>query len=333
MLANGGGSIVVTHSHTSPKVPLPGYFMVHDMILGREHLVFVVPPVQYDFTALATGTVAPADVLTYLENSPTRLVVIRKDFTREPVILEQPPGMVYHHGNLTETGDVISFHSLMSPDGSVLRLLHSWSEERWPSFRRNHLARWSVDLSSRQVVRSDIGEGNEFPRFDTRRVGAHARYLYAVHEDPVDLFSFPEVIRFDFDTGRQQRVRSGSNRTLGEGVFVPRPGGTAETDGWLLNQGYDAVADETFLEIRQAETLQLEARIRAGAHLPLGFHGNFYRRTTETRMRQIARLARVRRRTAAYFGADDEHALGIAGPGVRIVRAAAQRNVVVLFQK
>ena len=100
--------------------------------------------------------------------------------------------------------------------------------------------------------------------------------MYAVHEDAVDLFSYPEIIRFDFSTGRQQRVGSGPNRTLGEGVFVPRPGKTEETDGWLLNQGYDADADETFLEIRGAETLELEARIWTGAHLPLGFHGNFY---------------------------------------------------------
>jgi all-trans-8'-apo-beta-carotenal 15,15'-oxygenase len=261
------------------KVPLPGYFMVHDMILGREHLVFVVPPVQYDFLALATGTVAAADVLHYMENNPTRLIVVRKDGTGNPVVFEQPPGMVYHHGNLTETGNVLSFHSLMSPDGSVLKLFDSWSDESWPRLRPNHLTQFSLDLNNMQVTRTTIGKGNEFPRFDVRRVGKDARYLYAVHEDPIDLFSFPEIIRFDLGTGRQQRVGSGSNRTLGEGVFVPRPGKTEETDGWLLNQGYDAAEDETFLEIRDAETLELEARIWTGAHLPLGFHGNFYSAT------------------------------------------------------
>src|SRR5262245_4062670 len=258
------------------KVPLPGYFMVHDMMLGREHLVFVVPPVQYDFAALATGTVAAADVLRYLDDNPTRLIVVRKDGTADPVVIEQPPGMVFHHGNLTESGSVLSFDSLMSSDGSVLRLIDSWSEQQWPTLRRNHLTRFSLDLSTRAATRSDIGEGNEFPRFDTRRVGAHARYLYAIHEDPIDLFAFPEIIRFDFDTGRQQRVRSGRHRTLGEGVFVPKPGKIDEGDGWLLNQGYDANHDETFLDIRQAETLELEARVWTGVHLPLGFHGNFY---------------------------------------------------------
>jgi len=250
--------------------------MVHDMMIGTEHLVFVVPPVQYDIAELMSGTVAAADVLHYMEDNPTRLIVIRKDGTGTPIIFEQPPGMVYHHGNVTEAGYVLSFHSLMSPDGSVLELFDSWSESRWPMFRRNHLTKFSLDLSSQQISRSILGEGNEFPRFDTRRIGVQARYLYAVHEDHADPFSFPGIMRYDLLEGRHQLVRSERNRTLGEGVFVPRPGKVEETDGWLLNQGYDADLDQTFLEIRDAQSMELEARVWTGEHLSLGFHGNFY---------------------------------------------------------
>lgn len=78
--------------------------MIHDMLVGAEHLVFVVPPVQYDFMGLAAGAAA-ADVLHYMENNSTRLIVIRKDGTGDPVIFNQPPGMVYHHGNLFENGN------------------------------------------------------------------------------------------------------------------------------------------------------------------------------------------------------------------------------------
>lgn len=258
------------------KVPLSGSFMVHDMLLGSEHLVFVVPPMQYDLQALMSGTVDSADALHYMENNPTRLIVVRKDGMGEPLTFEQPPGVVFHHGNLTENGSVLSFQSLMSPDGSVLDLFHSWSADRWPQFRRNCVTAYSLDLSTQRVTRSVLAEGNEFPRFDTRQSGKQARYLYTLHEDQADPFSYPEIERFDLVGGHLQRVRSGPRRTLGEGVFVPRPGGTEENDGWLLSQGYDALANETFLEIRDAETLDLEARVWIGTHLPLGFHGNFY---------------------------------------------------------
>jgi all-trans-8'-apo-beta-carotenal 15,15'-oxygenase len=258
------------------KVALPGYFMVHDMLVGSEHLVFIVPPVQYDFVTLLSGTVAAADVLHYMENTPTRVIVMRKDGAGEPLIMEQPPGMVYHHGNLAEAGDRLSFHSLMYPDGSVLTVFDSWSQDRWPSLQPNQLTEFSVDLSSHQVTQRVLAYGDEFPRFDTRKSGSLARYLYAIREDSNDPFSYPQIVRYDFVAGREHLVHVGSKRTLGEVVFVPHPGKIEETDGWLLNQGYDAQCNETFLDIRDAETLALEARIWTGQHLPLGFHGNFY---------------------------------------------------------
>jgi all-trans-8'-apo-beta-carotenal 15,15'-oxygenase len=258
------------------RLPQPGYPMVHDILLGREHLVFVIPPVQYDINALMSGRVSAADALRYMETNPTRVIVVRKDGSGDPVIFEQPPGMVFHHGNLTETGDLLSFHSLLSPGDSELRLFASWSEDKFPRLR-TELTRLSLDLSGgQQVTRTVLAKGVEFPRFDTRRIGAEARYLYSLRADPIDSLSFPTVVRHDLLTGREQRVRSGRSRTLEEVVFVPRPGKTEETDGWLLGQGYDATLDQTFLEIRDAETLELEARVWTGEHLPLGFHGNFY---------------------------------------------------------
>ena len=258
------------------KLPQPGWMMAHDMLLGREHLGFVIPPVQYDVNALMSGRVSAADVLHYLEANPTRVIVVRKDGFGDPVVFELPPAMVFHHGNLTEAGNLLSFHSLMSPGDSELRLFASWSEDSFPQLR-TELTQLSLDLSSRQeVTRAVLANGVEFPRFDTRRTGVEYRYLYSLRSDHFDSFSFSSLVRHDLITGREQRVRSGRDRTLEEVVFAPRPGKSEETDGWLLGQGYDATLDQTFLEIRDAETLELEARVWTGEHLPLGFHGNFY---------------------------------------------------------
>jgi hypothetical protein len=43
----------------------------------------------------------------------------------------------------------------------------------------------------------------------------------------------------------------------------------------IRRPGYDAGRDENYLEIRDAETLDMAARIWMGQHFPLGFHGNF----------------------------------------------------------
>ena len=64
---------------------------------------------------------------------------------------------------------------------------------------------------------------------------------------------------------------------MGETVFVPREGEASEHNGWLLLQGYDVERDENLVEVRDADTLELAARVWFGQHFPLGFHGNFVR--------------------------------------------------------
>jgi carotenoid cleavage dioxygenase-like enzyme len=259
-------------------IPQPNFFMVHDMLLGSEHLVFVVPPVHYDLEALWSGRVAAADSLRYMASEPTRLIVVRKDGKGSPITFEQPACMVFHHGNLAETGDSITFDSLMSPDDSILRYIYEWSAEKPTRPRPTQLTRLSLDLTRRQVTgRTVLGEGLEYPRFDSRMSGEAARHLYTLADEQD--FAMRALVRYDFDTGTTLRVEARQGHALEEAVFVPRPGKIAEGDGWLLHQGYSADRDETYLDIRDASTLELAARVWTGQHLPIGLHGNFYPQT------------------------------------------------------
>jgi carotenoid cleavage dioxygenase-like enzyme len=116
----------------------------------------------------------------------------------------------------------------------------------------------------------------ELPRFDLRRTGTDLRYLYTgetgLEEDP---FAFTHIVRHDLKRDRALRAGAGRGRAFGEPVFVPRPGESEEDQGWLMVMGYDAPRDETYLEIQDAATLEFQARVWTGLHLPLGFHGNF----------------------------------------------------------
>ena len=257
------------------SMPQPDYFMVHDMLLGSEHLVFVVPPVHYDLASLFSGRVTPADALRFVATQPTKLIVIRKDGTGRPITLEQPAGMVFHHGNLIESGDTMTFDTLLSPDDSILRRLAAWSESERPKFQPPQLTRLTLDLKQKQVTgMSVLGEGQEFPRFDTRMSGKPARHLYTLESR--DDFSLQAIIKHDFAAKTTQRVEAGEGHAFEEAVFVPRPGKSGEDQGWLLHQGYSAVRDQSYLDIRDAATLDRAARVWTGQHFPIGFHGNFY---------------------------------------------------------
>jgi all-trans-8'-apo-beta-carotenal 15,15'-oxygenase len=258
-------------------LPLPGYFMVHDMLMAKEHLVLVIPPVRFELESLLTGQVTPADVLKYFEKEPTRIVILRRDGTGAPVTIERPATMVFHHGNAFEHQGKLVIDSILYPDDTILQTLYAWSKDQLPQPAPARLTRLVLDpLTGKVESRTGLATGPEFPRFDIRRSGEDARYLYTLESDLRDDWgAFNTLNRYDLSQGTSRRVEAGKGHVLGEAVFVPHPGLDREDRGWLLMQGYDAGRDENYLEIRDAESLDMEARIWTGQHFPLGFHGNF----------------------------------------------------------
>jgi all-trans-8'-apo-beta-carotenal 15,15'-oxygenase len=259
------------------ELPQKKYFMIHDMLLAKEHLVFVIPPVSFDLPSLFSGKATPADALRYGEKEPTRFIILRRDGQGQPVIIEQPANMVFHHGNAFERGGKLVVDSCLSPDGSILQALHSWDKDRLPQGAPPKLTRLVLDPASGKVEsRTELAEAQEFPRFDSRRGGEDARYLYTLNfSGGDDILNTSALVRHDLQRNTRKRIEAGAGRALGEPVFVPHPGQTREDRGWVLLQGYDGSRDENYLEIRDAGTLDFEARIWTGQHFPLGFHGNF----------------------------------------------------------
>jgi len=258
-------------------LPQRNYFMIHDMLLARDHLVFVIPPVYFDFMRMMRGERAAAfDLIQYSAKSPTRLLIVRKDGAGKPITVEQPAGMVFHNGNAFEQDGKLVIDSILSPDDSVMKAVASWADDRPAQASTNHLTRLVIDPATGGVTsRTELESEVEFPRFDERRCGVDARYLYTVGWRK-ETEGADTLVKHDLRQGKCQRAQLDKGRTYGEPVFAPHPGQNSEERGWLLAQGYDGERDETFLEIRDAGTMEVEARVWTGQHFPLGFHGNFY---------------------------------------------------------
>lgn len=94
-------------------LPQPGYFIIHDMLLTRDHIVFLIPPARFDFAMLFSGQArVAADAVKFYEKEPLRILILRKDGTGKPVMLEQPTGMLFHNGNAFERdGKIVSRRS------------------------------------------------------------------------------------------------------------------------------------------------------------------------------------------------------------------------------
>lgn len=264
------------------KLPMDGFYMVHDSILTENHFILLIPPVQYDVRSIMTGKTM-ADATVFLESKPIRLVAFPRQTQNgqaKPIEINLPPQFFFHFGNAFETAaDRLVFDVISSDNASVLEKLRVWKKDPFKSGADalktwETLRRVTVDLKTKSLASSeDFADDVEFPRYDARLTAAKSRYLYATENG---YGANAAIARVDFEKNSVKRASAGKTRTFGEPVFVPNAA-AGEDRGWLLTQGYDGDRNESFMEIRDAQTLEFASRIWAnGLHFPLGFHGNFY---------------------------------------------------------
>jgi all-trans-8'-apo-beta-carotenal 15,15'-oxygenase len=127
---------------------------------------------------------------------------------------------------------------------------------------------------------------------DQRRAGRPHRhmYTYAALADHPTVFSPPQglwKVSLEPSAGVtaplgpadiKSEYWSGGEHKIGqEPVFVPRPGGTDEDDGWVLQMVYDTRSITSQLVILDARDISAGplATISLPHHIPLGLHGSF----------------------------------------------------------
>lgn len=83
------------------------------------------------------------------------------------------------------------------------------------------------------------------------------------------------VMRFDHTRGTTTRYAVPAGDQNGEPVFVPRPGGVDEDDGWLLVMVYRAATDTSDVVILDARAIDAGpvATVHLPRRVPAGFHG------------------------------------------------------------
>ena len=268
------------------KMSPDGFFMIHDALLTENYFILIVPPMKYDMSDLMLGNAATmGEAVKFFENEPTKLFAFPRDNqngTAKPIEITLPSQMVFHYGNAFETADgKIVFETVWGKNGQLLRVLDNWKREQFSDaglkdLLSQSLQQVTVDLKSKKLVGTrDLAQKVEFPRYDSRLTGQKSQFLYAAergyHENAA-------IVRVDLQTGKTLKANAGNFRTFGEPVFVPETAAIVnEERGFILAQGYDSDKNESFMEIRDAQTLEFAARIWAnGQHFPLGFHGNFY---------------------------------------------------------
>ena len=251
-------------------IDLPRASYVHDFTATSRHLVIVLQP------WVQARVVMPfADGFEWRPDEGNRVLVIDKDDLTRRREFDLPAFGFFHLGDAWADGDDIRFDVCAHPDmdfaaRGASEVLNGVPLNGEPA--RLALAHLKADGSA-ELQRT--GQVAEFPRGDPRRAGVARRYtLHTAGEAPDRPFASALGLT-DWRTGRTQVFDLGADHVMDEMVFVPRPGGEAENDGWLVGPSINLAAGATELHVLDAARIEdgPVASWRADAAVPVSFHG------------------------------------------------------------
>jgi all-trans-8'-apo-beta-carotenal 15,15'-oxygenase len=266
------GTLDAARVHTIPPVGL-----VHDFLLTEKSVIVVLSSTRID-PNFSDG------IFGAIKGRPDLAMQVQI-FDRETLALtreaELPAGYVFHFGNAHEDADgTIFFDMVYSNDCNNIQSLRAPMRGE---MRENDSQARFVTLPAKGAPKlENIRTGIEFPRINPGRNARRHRYVYAAAESvPGKSLWFDAVAKLDLETGRHTFAIFGADWLVEEHVFVPRPGGVGEDDGWLIGTALNWKTQTTALNIIDARRPDRGpiARISLRQPLPLGFHGQFAQAT------------------------------------------------------
>jgi carotenoid cleavage dioxygenase-like enzyme len=192
---------------------------------------------------------------------------------------ECDPCYVFHPMNAYEDGDKI-VGDVMQYDAAPL-FPDPDGRPGDPAKAIARLTRWTFDLTAntnsfkREQVDDLVGE---FPRLDERRAGLDYRHgFFAGSSDPNPVDSFDTLAHVDLKKRKRSAYQLPSGDVLSEPIFVPRSGGAAEGDGYLLATVFRGAENRSDLAVFDAAALEQGpiAIAELSHRVPFGFHGNW----------------------------------------------------------
>lgn len=282
----GARSELVVYEHTPGvrrrtvvgRVPMRRLPYVHSFGLTRSSAVLIAHPFDVSPLSLLWSN-RFVEHYRWRPEQGTRLHVVDRA-TGASRTVEAEPMFVFHTVNTFEQGDDLILDVLAYRDPEVVR-----RHMRIEGLRQGvpgllpQLTRLRIRPGRQRAdVEQLVDGGFEFPSIHYRRQsGRPHRFVWGAAIAPArgDAGGMG-IVRVDVERGERQSFAGGSF-TLGEPIFVPRPGGTAEDDGVLLSVGADNAAKSAKLIALDARSLEPIAEATIPVPLPLGFHGSFQR--------------------------------------------------------
>jgi all-trans-8'-apo-beta-carotenal 15,15'-oxygenase len=228
--------------HPIGEITLPAVTFVHDYGLSKRWMVFLVPPMVASLPRFLLGLDTFFESIRWRPGLGLRIALMSRD-GGEPAWLETDPCMAGHVVSARDVGNEVVVDMCQLGQWSDMgEAAASYRTSNWSGFGAGSVWRYRIDPSSRVVRREEICElPAEFPRIDPRRECTGARWGYfAANPVPGEGGYFHALLKLDCHSGQRELFDFGPGRVTHEPVFVPRPGGRDEDDGWVVGFVHDA---------------------------------------------------------------------------------------------
>lgn len=271
------GKIIRKHAHS-----VPGFCFIHDFAITENYCIFFQNPVLFNPLPFVLGIRGAGECVKFQPNQPTKAIVISRHPQKQPIqTLEIPSGFVFHHANAYEENGEIIVDSICYANLPEVEPNSDFLQTDFDTLPPGQLWRFHLHLTTKTVKRELIeSRCCEFPSLHPDKVGRNYRYVYmgaaAQNQGNAPLQA---IVKIDLATGEKLLWSAAPQGFTGEPIFVPRPSGEEEDDGWVLGLVYDAEYHRSDVVILNAKDLTLQAKLHLRHHIPYGLHGNFVNET------------------------------------------------------
>ena len=246
---------------------------IHDCMITKNYVIILDLPVTFSMKTLLAGHAFP---YAWNPKHKARVGLLPREGRNADVVwCDVKPCYVFHPCNAFETAD-----GKVVLDACVHDTMFAESTQG-PDSQTVPFERWTIDPAAKQVARAVIdGDSQEFPRPNEAYIGKPYRYAYTMSLPAGFDAAAPNQTRLykhDLESSTRAVHDFGAHRIPGEFVFVPKAGGTAEDDGWLMGYVINTATETTDLVILDAAKFDGEAQavITIPHRIPPGFHGNW----------------------------------------------------------
>ncbi|MBI4782734.1 MAG: carotenoid oxygenase family protein [Oscillatoriophycideae cyanobacterium NC_groundwater_1537_Pr4_S-0.65um_50_18] len=257
---------------------VPGFAFMHDFAITPNYSIFFQAPMSFNPVPFLLGMRGAGQCLKIQPNKPTQVIIIPRQGTEPVRMIPVDAGFVFHHANAFEQDGSLYVDSICYADFPTIDPTQDYREVKFTDLAPGQLWRFRFDLETKTVERQLVeGRCCEFPVVHPDRVGRPYRYVYMGAADAAEGNApLQAVLKIDVSTGDRQIWSAAPHGFAGEPIFVPRPNGVAEDDGWLLTLIFNGELERSQLIIHDAHDIrQPLAKLSLKHHVPYGLHGSF----------------------------------------------------------